>query len=351
MSSSSEMSSSEINQSQGFYHDGKNELPEVPALPEPLSPSEVPLAPDETLWRKYSSHYEFPLSMLLALGIHIFVILCVLAFMTFGFHFKQPAPIVGQAVIGDPKTEGDNPLAGGNLAGSPDDPAQNQEKTDIVDLGVKKSEPVDLMQRSETRLPDRRPFDELANQQPKGKDGKSPVPGKGPGIGLGTEPGTPPNGTHDGPKRWTINMQYEDPESFIEKLADLRMIVAARQGDGRFLVFDSVWQKPVTFRELTLEQVSAEVKKMKRSFYVSTGRASCENFALGLNLAQAPTALYLFIPPDLEEALLQAELKHHKKTVEQIKEQKLVTTFDVKRTETGWNVKVVDSRTNPNLPY
>jgi hypothetical protein len=345
------MSSSEINQSQGFYHDGKNELPELPALPEPIAPSEVVLAPDETLWRKYSSHYEFPLSMLLALGIHIFVILCVLAFMTFGFHFKQPDIVVGQAVIGDPHLDGDNPLSGGDLAGSPTDPGQNQEKKFEIDLGLKNPETVDLTPHSEARLPDQRPFDELAKKELRGEDGKSPVPGKGPGIGPGTEPGTPPNGTHDGPKRWTINMQYEDPESFIEKLADLRIIVAARQRDGRFLVFDSVWQKPVTFRELTLEQVGAEVKKMKRSFYVSTGRASCENFALGLNLGQAPTALYLFIPPDLEEALLQAELKYHKKTVEQIKEQKLVTTFDVKRTETGWNVKVVDSRTNPNLHY
>jgi hypothetical protein len=345
------MSSSEINQSQGFYHDGNNELPEMPALPEPIAPSQVPLSPDETLWRKYSSHYEFPLSMLLALGIHVFVILCVLAFMTFGFHFKPVDIVVGQAVIGDPNLNGDNPLSGGKLAGSPDDPAQNQEKTDAFDIGPKKSEPADPAPRPETTLPNKRTFDDLANQQPKGNNGQSPVPGDGPGIGPGNEPGTATKGQHDGPKRWTINMQYDAPETFVEKLADLRIIVAARKLDGRFLIFDSLWQKPVTFRELTSAEAVAEVKKMQRSFYVSTGRTSCENFALGLNLSQAPTALYLFIPRDLEEALLQAELRHHHKTIEQIKQEKLVTTFDVKRTETGWEVKVVKSDTNPNLKY
>jgi hypothetical protein len=350
MSSSSELSSSEINQSQGFYHDGNNELPEMPALPEPLAPSEVVVSPDETLWRKYSSHYEFPLSMLLALGIHVFAILCVLAFMTFGFHFKAHEMTVGTVGKGDLKG-GDNPLAGGDLAGSPD-PGQNQEKNIVFDLGPpSKINQPEIAPNPEPRLPDRRQFDDAAHNEPRGNNGNSPVPGRGRGRGTGTEVGTSIGSPNDGPKRWTINMQYDAPESFIEKLADLRIIVAARKLDGRFLIFDSLWQKPATIRELTSEEAVAEVKKMQRSFYVSTGRINCENFALGLNLSQAPAALYLFIPPDLEEALLQAELKHHKKTVDQIKQLRLVTTFDVKRTENGWDVKVIKADTNPNLKY
>ncbi|MFT3882050.1 MAG: hypothetical protein QM703_20650 [Gemmatales bacterium] len=50
---SSELSSSEINQGQGFYHDGKNEASGVPALPTPVSPSQVLLEAEEGIWKKY----------------------------------------------------------------------------------------------------------------------------------------------------------------------------------------------------------------------------------------------------------------------------------------------------------
>src|SRR4029079_18645453 len=85
---SAEMSSSEILRQSRSENAGES-LNYRPDEPEAVEPQVSLADADESVWKKYSSHYEFPLSVLVALGIHILALLVVLAGVTVSFYFGQ----------------------------------------------------------------------------------------------------------------------------------------------------------------------------------------------------------------------------------------------------------------------
>src|SRR4029079_6111886 len=82
---SAEMSSSEILRRSSQGNAGEPTTYE----PEWTEPQVSLVEADESVWKKYSSHYEFPLSVLVALGIHILALLVGLAGVTVSFYFGQ----------------------------------------------------------------------------------------------------------------------------------------------------------------------------------------------------------------------------------------------------------------------
>ena len=51
----------------------------------------------------------------------------------------------------------------------------------------------------------------------------------------------------------------------------------------------------------------------------------------------------IVIPHEMEKAILAAEIKHHKMTEDQVREKRLMTSFDVVREGSNWKVTVTKS--------
>jgi len=336
----------DINQSQGPYFDGKNQLPGQPPLEQPLSPDQVNLLPDDPTMKKYSSHYEFPLSMLMAVMLHVFAVLLVLAYMAIKFYFAPPPPPDMDTIV----------FAGGGGQGDDSPEEVRPEVKDVLD-------PIKIEIPLTEVIPDRLPPKELFEQEAqklrqgdKGQGGEGTGGGKGKGVGRGIGDGAG-DGVAKGnrlgrPRRWTIKMSYEDAEAFLEKLSELKIVIGARKADGHFLIFQDLPPKPpVRFVEMDLKKFQEFAQKMQQIWFVTSASQTTNTLAEGVGLSERPRTVFMFIPQDMEKAILDKELSHHHMSEEEIKKRKITTDFDVRRTGNGWEVKVLKVGTNPNLNY
>lgn len=337
----------DINQSQGPYYDGKNQMAGQPPLNQPLSPSQVPVAPEEGMWRKFSSHYEFPISVLIAILLHVFAVLIVIAYMALAFYFGSPKPPDMETIV----------FAGGGGEG---DGATEEFKPEVKDEIKIELEDIDKLVIPDKIVPNKNEFELEAQKKragDKGRGGSGSGGGKGGGIGDGEGDGAgsgKASGARlDRTKRWVINFKYEDPDGFIEKLANLKVVVGARMVNGRFYIYEDMASKPpYKYRELELNDFQKFANKMQRLWVQSKLRDACENFGLGVNLSERPVLIFIFIPPDMEDAIVKKELSHHGfKDEKEIKKRKIVTQFDVQRTGACWQVRVEKTWTDPNLKY
>jgi hypothetical protein len=338
----------DINQSQGPYNDGNNQLAGQPALDQPVSPDQVPVVPEEGIWKKYSSHYEFPLSLLMAVMLHVLAVMVVLAYMAIAFYFGSPKPPDLETIV----------FAGGGGSG---DGAVEEFKREIQDEIKTELDP-DILKPPPDVIPDiikKDQFEiEVQKLRPgdKGKGGTGTGGGKGAGVGTGEGDGAGPGKASgarlDRVKRWRINLSYEDPEMFIEKLSNLKIVIGARFNNGRFYIFEDMPSKPpITYKEMTLETFQQFAQKMQRLWMVTHDRNTCESFAIGANLSERPVTVFIFIPQDMELAILAKEEAHHGLKEAEIKKRKIVTKFDVRRTGSGWDVRVTGTQIDPTLNY
>ena len=338
---SSELSLSEINQGQGFYHDGKNEAAGMPPLPSPVSPSQVPLEPEEGMWKKYSSHYEFPLSLIIAIGIHVFALLFVVAFMTFSFYWSPPKPPVTELFeFEQPRVhqEGENQI---QKEGGSNGEQGHEPFTPLLDPSLLTTpEPLKVPEQNPTQLPVLPTEEPRQRPRPSGKPDGGIGDISGPNIGNKDGSGVPMGRN----KRWRINFSYDEPEVFVEQLANLQVTVAVRLNSGRFMVYKKLSATaPFHYEEMTDVAFMAYVNESKSLSFINHDRTTCENFAYGVNLSERPLTLVVVIPPEMEQAILAAELKHHKMTEDEIRTKRLATTFKVVREGSQWNVTVTKS--------
>lgn len=337
----------DINQSQGPYNDGRNQMAGQPAPNQPLAPGQVPVIPEEGMWRKFSSHYEFPISILMAVLLHVFAVLIVIAYMALAFYFGDPKP---------PDMETIN-FAGGGGEGDGEMKEFTPEVKDDIKIEL---EDIDKVVIPDKIIPDKNQFEiELQKKRTgeKGKGGPGSGGGKGGGIGDGEGDGAG-SGKASGArlsrtKRWQINFKYEDPDGFVEKLANLKVVVGARLNSGRYNIYEDMASKaPFKFREMDGVEFQKFANKMQRLWVLSKQRDACENFGIGVNMSERPILIFIFIPTDMEEAILKKEISYHGvKDEAEIKKRKLVTKFDVQRTGSGWDVRVESSHIDPNLKY
>lgn len=340
----------DINQSQGMYNDGRNQMAGQPALNQPVAPNQIALPPEEGMWRKFSSHYEFPISVLLAVLLHVFAVLLVIAYMALAFYWGDPKPPEMETIV----------IAGG---GGDGDGAEEDFKPDVKDEIKVELEDVNTVVPPDTVpdqiIPKKNEFElEAKKLRPgdKGLGGGGSGGGKGEGfgkgIGDGVGDGVQKGARNDRSKRWQINFQYEDPESYIEKLANLKIVVGARFNNGRFFIFEEMTAKPpVPFKEMTSGEFQAYMNKAQKIFLQNRNRTVCENFGIGVNIAERPIQMFLLIPQDMELAILAKEESFHGLKEKEIKLRKIVTKFDVKRTGSGWDIKVLGSHVDPTLKF
>ncbi|MFO0811720.1 MAG: hypothetical protein U0796_00780 [Gemmatales bacterium] len=339
----------EINQGQGFYNDGSNQMAGQPALQQPVAPGHIPIAPEESMWKKYSSHYEFPISVLLAVLLHVFAVLLVIAYMALAFYFGDPKPPDMETIV----------FAGGGGEGDGVNEEFKPEVKDELKVELDEIKPIQPDQVPDQIVPDKNKFEQEVNKLragDKGKGGPGSGGGKGAGIGRGEGDGAG-DGKASGArlartKRWRINFKYEDPEGFIEKLANLKVVVGAYLNSGRFHIYDDMKPAPpMTFKEMNPTEFQAFAQKLQRLWVVNKDRSVTESFAQGVNMSSRPTNIFIFIPQDMEEAILKKEESYHGIKEAEIKKRKIWTKFDVRRTGSGWDVRVEGTGVDPNLKY
>ena len=347
---SSEMSSSDIFQGQGFYNDGGNEAAGIPPLPAPLSPQQIPLEADEGLWKKYSAHYEFPLSLLIAVGIHLVAVLLVIAFMAIKIHWGQPKLPTEELIVleggrfNDPNAGNKPPHEGGGTGEN----GENGRDPFAAPFDVKElispetNKPVDPDNTGILLDQSSRDLDKNKNQRLQGKPKQGTGVGNGSGPGFGDGPGVGVNMGRN--KRWNILLSYDEPETLLGQLANLRCIMAGRVNSGRFLFFkDLAGSKPGSFEEMTPDAFAKWVNASKKLWFTSSDRTTNDNFAFAVNQSERMLMLVMVIPLEMEKAILAAELKHHKMTEGEVRTHKFRTSFRVVRQGETYRVEVVKS--------
>jgi hypothetical protein len=190
-------------------------------------------------------------------------------------------------------------------------------------------------------------FDIAANELPRGvKHGRdNKYDGVGPGLGNNIGPGT------GGDKmsriiRWKISLRYEEPEVFVEQLNNLQVIVAARLNSGRYLVFkDLKVTGGLKYEELTEDGLVNYMRGVQRLGFQTQDLTTTQNFAYGINLSERIISLWIYIPQEMEKAILEAELAHHRMSEDQIKQKRLATRFNVQREGGRYVVKVTGTET------
>jgi hypothetical protein len=321
-----------------------HQTPEAEQQASPLLQDHVSVSGEESVWKRYSPHYEFPMSVVIALGLHVIAILVVVAYMTIQIHWGNPKPIVFETYENhEPRIEGekenDNPGGHtGNLGDNSPDPFApkfDPLALDNVDGPSVKDPLTDLNAPPENKTSN----DFLNNSKRRGLPGRI-------GIGdLGEEGDKIGRGSKGGSlmarnKRWNIRFEYDEPETLIEQFKSLGVTVAARLNNGRFLVYDQ-FAPTIKFRELNDEAFSKFINTGNRLWFVSMNRTVCENFEIGVSLSERALKLVMIIPPEMEKAVLQAELAHHRMTEDEIRTKMLGTAFRVVRDGAGYKVSVL----------
>lgn len=347
---SSEISSSEINQGSSNSFDLGKQLPDSTSLPTTISSADAVVGLEESVWKKYSSHYEFPLSILIAVGIHVIAVLCVVAYMTVSFYWGSPRNSETETVvIAEPRVhqEGqEQQEKPGGSNGNDGVEGKDQFKTELDSTLMKtpdtgrslvKELSDDLLAKP---LPDTKPAP--SDKQP----GLGRLDGgignkRGPGIGNEEGSGVPMGRN----KRWRIQFNYDEPEVLFSQFANLQTIVASRLNNGRYMVFSKLTNSaPFQYQEMTTDAFIGYANEKKQLWFINTDRVTCENFGLAVNMAERPLTLVVLVPEAMEQAILAAELKHHNMTEDQVRQNRLVTTFRVVREGGRYQVVVAKSQ-------
>ncbi len=310
----------------------------------PLLHDHVSVSGEESVWKRYSPHYEFPMSLVIALGLHVIAFLIVVAYMTIQINWGNPkVPDNELVVVHEPRIEGekenDNPGGHtGNLGDNSPDPFApkfDPLALDKVDGPTVQDPLTDL-----NAPPENKTSRDFQNNSKRpglpGPIGTGDLGKEGNNIGPGSKGGS----LMARNKRWNIRFDYDEPETLIGQFKSLGVTVAARLNNGRFLVYDQ-FAPSIKCKEMNDEEFSKYMNTGKRLWFVNMNRTVCENFEIGVSLSERALKLILIIPPEMEKAVLQAELAHHRMTEDEIRTKQLGTSFRVVRDGTGYKVSVL----------
>jgi hypothetical protein len=325
--------------------------------------------PDEQFWKKYSPHYELPISSLSSLLAHglLVAVLIIGGVLAAKLGLDGGKPPDTEAIViagGGGHKEGVGNAPGTGVLPSGKDVVTPQEPPPPVvgpapprqDLKPPEVKPQPLVTNRDDAS-DRAVADNekargaaaqavaSARQQlegllaGKGQGG----PGSGGGLGKGTGTG---QGDLEGPgrgkigarnkrqQRWTMIFNTRDGQDYIRQLQSLRAIVAIPGPDNTYMVYEDLAKPPV---QKTMDDLS----KIDRIYWIDDNPQSVDSFARALKLPSKPELIAAFFPYEFEQELADKERKHLRRgSVDDI----LWTKFQVVRAGGRYDVQVVDQK-------
>jgi hypothetical protein len=324
--------------------------------------------PDEQFWNRYSPHYEFPLSSVTSVAVHILalVLLTLVAFWIAKLSSARDKPLDEQALTfgggggGNPKGAGAGPGVGAEAAPQEDVPDKPREDTpkpvDRNDSELPKGKPTARVPPVEIKDPDFQQMFEKAKgatQQiarlkkdtrdkllqgvaGEGKGGPGREGGRERGVDKGTGRGV---GEGDGKLsqrekrvlRWVMVFDTFDGNDYARQLAGLGAYLAIPQPGGEYRLIKDLLARPVTGQ---IEDLS----HIKRIFWVDDKRESVYALCHALGVSPIPEHVVAFFPEKLEHKLLNMELKYKGLREEEIYE----TRFKIRKRGGGYEPEVTE---------
>lgn len=300
-----------------------------------------PAAPIEpSMWKRYSPHHEFPLSLLMTIVLYLFA-----AFV---------ALVMGGLVLnlwgaGEPPELENIEFAGGggDPSGSKDSNVNNgpQEALDFSLSDEQTDQPVIAAQPDLTATDTENRLVEEAKNSKKaftpnsfGRGGTGTGGGKGSGHGPGEGDGSGPGKQSKREKRkdrWIVNFPFSSGEDYLRRLNELGAYVAFPEADKKFRMYDDLGKK--SSRLGTVE----DIKKWNRIYWKDSNPDSRDAIAGALGMQTIPPYFWIFLPVELENELFAKELAFRGLTEDQIIQRNLETVFSVERVGSKFSVKVL----------
>jgi hypothetical protein len=293
--------------------------PATKAPPGPLAP------PDEKFWERYSPHYEFPLSSVGSVAMHIAALvlflgaLYLLSRMTISD--KTAVPMRAVAVAG----EGDGPDGQGAGGGAPQEDINLQRPEDRAIPEANLRETVDQIKDvlpkievGEGLRPEDLPTvrsisslsDDLRRKLLQGSSGKR---GSGPGDGTGTS-GAPgqgsgangdPTSSASRAVRWELVFRTESGKDYLDQLAAMKATLVIPQ--------PSDWKNLMVYRNIAAGRPTAEPfrrDQLPGLYFVDDDKSSAHKLAEALGLDFQPPMFVAFFPKDIEDELARKEREY-----------------------------------------
>lgn len=318
----------------------------------PPAPPLMP--PDEQFWEKYSPHYEFPLSSIGSIALHVAGLMIFLGalYMLSKMTIKDttPVPMREMMVMG----EGDGSANSPGGSGGGNDESKNENNTPMNERNDPLP-PVPEHQLEETKI-------DLAQFLPKvptTDDGLDPknlpsvkkfagLPpdlrkkflegGKGPGGNKGTETGNAP-GTGDASSsgsravRWELTFSTQNSRDYLRQLAAMKatLIIPQPPDFTKFFAYRNIDQpRP--------QGVPFDYDSLNGLSFVDDSPESAARIADEMGLNFKPRQFIAIYPKEVEEELAAKERKYRGRREDQI----FSTRFKVLIRDGMFSVEVVD---------
>lgn len=303
-----------------------------------------PTAPIEpSIWKKYSPHHEFPLSLLTTIVLYMFAGLVIAVFGVVSIYFGSgEMPEIENIEFagggGDPSGSRDS-----NVNYGPQENIDFRLDDEISDAPVVETQP-DLTAPTEAR--ERLVEEVKRTNQPFrgpnsfGRGGTGTGGGKGSGHGTGEGDGSGPGKQTKREKRkdrWFVTFPFRSGEDYLRHVAKLGAYIAYPEGEGKFRLFEDLNKRPLMGRVGTV----ADIKKWNRIYWRDTNPDAIYALASALNLSSPPPYFWIFFPVELENLLFEKEKAYRGLTEEQIIQRNLETHFEVDRVGDKYEVRVI----------
>jgi hypothetical protein len=312
-----------------------------PGQGQPTSPIEP------SMWKRYSPHHEFPLSLLATFVLYMFAGLLIAVMTVVGVYWGSgELPEIENIEFagggGDPNGSRDSNVNNG--------PQENidfnltDERTDapVVDVQPDLTAPADAT----PRLVEEVNKQKFKSNQPNswGRGGTGTGGGKGSGHGTGEGDGNGPGKQSNREKRkdrWVVNFPFNSGDQYLRHIGDLGAYIAYPDGPDKFRMFEDLGKRPMTGKVGGI----ADIKKWNRIYWRDSNPDGAQAIAQAMGLPTAPAYFWIFFPRELEDELFKKELAFRQLTEAQIIARNLETVFTVERSGSGYNVRVVKQDT------
>jgi hypothetical protein len=321
--------------------------------PQPMKPMAPPA---EVFWQKYSPHYEFPLSSIGSVALHVLGVVLFLGLLwlmnSLRIDSSTPVPIRQMTVATDDGSENGAPGAGG---GSPEenidpvarpmDPNRTVPETALNEVlpevkdWVPKVPQGDDAPRVED-LPQIKPLanlnDDLRKKLLQGKGdpkGAGNQEGKGPADQEGNKTG----GTGDAASsksraiRWQLVFKTDNGTDYTKQLAAMKATIAfpIPPANNELLIF----------RDLSNPKgEKGDIKSLPELYFIDDLFESAARVGKVLGTDFAPRSFIAFFPKEIEEELAQKERNYRNRKEDQI----FSTTFRILVRDGKFTITVTD---------
>lgn len=304
--------------------------------------------PEETVWRKYSAHYEFPISVLSSVSIHFFVFMMVVLFgaLLLGLGHTDPPEVetVEFAGGGGPGDGASTPQEVQEVAMKEPELTFKLDDVNIDDSTKRENLAADLTSEDQFKGQFDDPTKRVGEQ---GKGGSGAGGGLGDGFGTGEGSGSGPGKQKRRAKRtdrWALAMRYSNGEELYQEWAKMKAIIVIPEGQlekgdyTKFRVYRDLSTKAPQGKVETRETLNT----LNRVWFFDRNRDSVRELSKYLGYSAPPRFIALFIPRELEDELLRKELGYKNRKEEQLEGWE--TIFEVSRVGDRFNARVLEQK-------